>query len=84
MGCHPPAHAVCTEPMADTGCFFPVDRIRGPGNDRLRPVIVTPSDPEMGSVLCVLAYQVPLNLGLCFQLENACTRDPNVDSTDLK
>lgn len=56
MGCHPPAHAVCTEPMADTGCFFPVDRIRGPGNDRLRPVIVTPSDPEMGSVLCVLAY----------------------------
>lgn len=56
MGCHPPAHAVCTEPMADTGCFFPVDRIRGPGNDCLRPVIVTPSDPEMGSVLCVLAY----------------------------
>lgn len=41
--------------MADPHCCLPTDRMHGAGSEGLFPVIVTPSDPKIESVLSVLA-----------------------------
>lgn len=59
------------------GCCFPIDRIQGAGNGGLSPlptpppIIIAPSDPEIESVLSILAI-----LG--------SSKAPNMGSTELK